>query len=74
MVEAAAPDGYGLTTPDQLRVQAYAGAQINVAFGAAQGVQTVAPPPADSGDIVSPTRARRPTRRRAADCWATTPG
>ncbi len=55
VVEAAAPDGYGLTTPDQLRVQAYAGAQINVAFGAAQGIQTVAPPPADSGGIASPT-------------------
>ena len=29
-------------------MQAYPGAQINVAFGAAQGVQAVAPLPADS--------------------------
>ena len=47
-VQAAAPQGYGLTTPDQLKVQAYPGAQIKVAFGAAQGVQAVVPPPADS--------------------------
>ena len=47
-IQASAPSGYGLTTPDQLRVQAYPGAQINVAFGAAKGVQAVVPPPADS--------------------------
>lgn len=55
VVEAASPAGYGLTTPDQLRVQAVAGAQIEVAFGAAQGVEPVALPPADDGGIVSPT-------------------
>ena len=54
-VQASAPSGYGLTTPDQLRVQAYPGAQINVAFGAAQGVQAVVPPPADSNRSVSAT-------------------
>jgi len=43
-----APTGYGLTTPDQLTVRAVSGAQVNVAFGAAQGVQPVTPPPADS--------------------------
>lgn len=45
VVAAAAPSGYGLTTPDQLRVQAYSAAQINVAFGAAQGVQPIVLPP-----------------------------
>ena len=54
-VQASAPEGYGLTTPDQLKVQAYPGAQINVAFGAAQGVEAVVPPPADSNGSVSAT-------------------
>ncbi|MFN8560539.1 MAG: LysM peptidoglycan-binding domain-containing protein [Anaerolineae bacterium] len=55
VVEAAPPSGYGLTTPNQLRVQAYAGAHIDVAFGAAQGVEPVEAPPADDGGIVSAT-------------------
>lgn len=46
---ASAPEGYGLTTPDQLRVRLNAGATINLSFGAAQGVQQVQPPPADAG-------------------------
>ncbi len=55
IVAAAAPSGYGLTTPDQLRVQAYPAAQINVAFGAAQGVQPVVFPPASGETAVSTT-------------------
>ncbi len=51
VVVASAPSGYGLTTPDQLKVQAYPGAQINVEFGAAQGVQAVEPPPPDSSVV-----------------------
>ena len=43
-LQGVAPSGYGLTTPDQLHVSGYAGAQINVAFGAAEGVAPVAPP------------------------------
>ena len=58
VVQAAAPSGYGLTTPDQLRVQAYPGAQINVAFGAAQGVQPIQPPPADSAVSSPPSNAQ----------------
>lgn len=46
---AGAPSGYGLTTPDQLKLQLYPGAKINIAFGAAQGVQPIQPPPADAG-------------------------
>lgn len=44
----AAPEGYGLTTPDQLQVRVAAGARVSLAVGAAQGVE---PPviPADSG-------------------------
>ncbi len=42
-----APQGYGLTTPAQLTVQAIAGAKVNLAFGAAQGVLPVTPPPAE---------------------------
>jgi LysM repeat protein len=50
---ASAPEGYGLTTPDQLRVRLNAGATLNLAFGAAQGVQAVQPPPADAGAPVT---------------------
>ena len=56
-LQGVAPSGYGLTTPDQLHVSGYAGAQINVAFGAAAGVAPVEPPPADvsaSGEIATP--------------------
>ncbi|MBZ0280502.1 MAG: LysM peptidoglycan-binding domain-containing protein [Anaerolineae bacterium] len=49
---AAAPQGYGLTTPDQLRLRLNPGATINITFGAAQGVQPVVPPPADAGGVV----------------------
>jgi hypothetical protein len=49
---ASAPQGYGLTTPDQLRLQANPGPDINVEFGAAQGVQ---PPaiPQDTNPVVN---------------------
>jgi LysM repeat protein len=54
VVSAAAPPGYGLTTPDQLRVQAYPGAQVSLAFGAAQGVEPIVLPPSDEqGGIVN---------------------
>ncbi|MEP7293037.1 MAG: LysM peptidoglycan-binding domain-containing protein [Chloroflexota bacterium] len=56
-VSAAAPSGYGLTTPNQLQVQAYPGAQINVAFGAAEGIEAVVVPSADEGGIVNTTSA-----------------
>jgi hypothetical protein len=46
---AAAPEGFGLTSPDQRRVQANAGPAITLDFGAAQGVQPAQPPPADGG-------------------------
>lgn len=48
VVSASAPEGYGLTTPDQLRVQLQPGSTINLIFGAAQGVQPVQPPTADA--------------------------
>ncbi len=56
-LQGVAPSGYGLTTPDQLHVSGYAGARINVAFGAASGVAPVEPPPADvsaSGEVATP--------------------
>jgi hypothetical protein len=65
---ASAPSGYGLTTPDQLVVNTYPGATVNLAFGAAQGVAPLAPPPADSGALVNqgldeqPAVARNPFR------------
>ncbi len=48
---ASAPDGYGLTTPDQLRLLANPGPAININFGAAEGVQPIVPP-ADTGVAV----------------------
>ena len=53
---ASAPDGFGLTTPDQLRLQAKPGPAINIAFGAAQGVQPVAAPPIDTGAVEQPVQ------------------
>jgi hypothetical protein len=50
---AQAPADYGLTSPDQLRVVAVAGSRLDVNFGAAQGVEVVAAPPADSGAEVN---------------------
>lgn len=50
---ASAPEGYGLTTPDQLKVRLNPGATINLTFGAAQGVQPVQPPPADAAEVVA---------------------
>jgi hypothetical protein len=50
---AQAPENYGLTSPDQLRVQALAGTRLDVHFGAAEGVSPAVPPPADAGQIDS---------------------
>jgi murein DD-endopeptidase MepM/ murein hydrolase activator NlpD len=50
---ASAPSGYGLTTPNQLRVSAGSGARVNIAFGVAEGVAPPIPPPADSGAIAN---------------------
>jgi LysM repeat protein len=50
---AGAPDGFGLTTPEQFRVQLLPGATIHVAFGAAQGVQPLQAPPPDASELVS---------------------
>lgn len=52
---ASAPTGYGLTTADQLRLRVQPGSRLNVAFGAAEGVEPAAPPPADAGSIISET-------------------
>lgn len=52
VIAARPPENFGLTSPDQFRLQAVAGTRLNVAFGAAEGVQPAAPPPADSGGII----------------------
>jgi LysM repeat protein len=64
---ASAPDGYGLTMPGQLSVQAVIGVPINIAFGAAEGVEAVAPPPADTGGIVNETVAEETDTRSTLD-------
>lgn len=46
---AGAPAGFGLTTPSQFRVSTYPGTQINIAFGAAEGVEVAMAPPPDLG-------------------------
>lgn len=50
MLVANAPGGYGLTTPARLGIRLQAGETLNMSFGAAQGVQEVAPPPANVED------------------------
>ena len=50
---AQPPDNYGLTSPGQFRLQAVAGSRLDVAFGAAEGVISVTPLPADSGVITN---------------------
>ena len=50
---AQPPDNYGLTSPGQFRLQAVAGSRLDVAFGAAEGVISVTPLPADSGGITN---------------------
>ncbi len=57
VVAASAPGGYGLTTPDQLRVQLQPGSVINLVFGAAQGVQPIQPPTADAAVALAVTPA-----------------
>ena len=48
---AAAPEGFGLTTPEQLRVRAVAGSDVTLAFGAAEGVNAEATPLVDSSSL-----------------------
>lgn len=49
---ASAPENYGLTSPDQIRLRVQPGTTLNVVFGAAEGVEAAAPPPADAGQLV----------------------
>ena len=64
---ASAPAGYGLTSPDQLRLQALAGVKLDVSFGAAEGVEAILPPPADAGGLVSETAAEETDTRSITD-------
>ncbi|MFQ3568379.1 MAG: LysM peptidoglycan-binding domain-containing protein [Aggregatilineales bacterium] len=52
-LSASAPDGYGMTTPDQLRVRALPGVNINLAFGAAQGFVLPPPPSLDEAAVAT---------------------
>ncbi len=54
LASLAAPEGYGLTTPDQLQLRVAAGARVSLTVGAAEGVS---PPviPADTGAPASTT-------------------
>lgn len=64
LAQAQAPAGYGLTTPQQLLVQPAQGWTINLGFGAAQGVQPPAAPPADAS---SGTGSGQPNTGLASD-------
>lgn len=64
---ATAPDGFGLTTPDQLRLRVNPGTTINVVFGAAEGVQPPQLPPADSSNPVASVVAENVPQRSLAD-------
>lgn len=51
LLTASSPEGYGLTSPPQLKVDALAGLKLDVVFGAAEGfVPLQAPPP--SADLM----------------------
>jgi LysM repeat protein len=67
VIAASAPANYGLTSPDQLRLDLLPGTTIDVAFGAAEGVAPVAPPPADAGGIVNEVRAQETDTRSTVD-------
>lgn len=51
VASAAAPEGYGLTTADQLQVSAAAGTDVTLAFGAAEGVAVAVLPPDESAAV-----------------------
>ncbi len=51
VLAARAPAGYGLTSPDQFSLKLAPGAKVDVAIGAAEGVQP-APLPLDSGAAI----------------------
>lgn len=55
VASADAPEGYGLTTPDQLTVRAVAGTEVTLAFGAAQGLEVAALPTSDAAALTSDT-------------------
>lgn len=55
IVSARVPQGYGLTTPNQLRLRVQQGTQLNVNFGAAVGIIEAAPPPVDAGNVAAET-------------------
>ena len=46
-----APEGYGLTTPNQLRLPLIAGSTLNIEFGAAPGLEAVAIPQDSGADL-----------------------
>jgi hypothetical protein len=51
MAVATAPDGFGLTTPNQLNLRVNPGTTIHVVFGAAEGVQALQAPPPDEVNL-----------------------
>ena len=57
LAQAQAPAGYGLTTPQQLLVQPATGWTISLGFGAAQGFEQPAAPPADAASASANTPA-----------------
>lgn len=69
VIAAAAPAGYGLTTPDELNVKLLPGIDVSIEFGAAQGFQPAAVLPADaeSGGLVSDVAAEETDARALTD-------
>jgi LysM repeat protein len=45
------PAGFGLTTPNQLRLPLTSGAALNIEFGAAEGLEVAELPPPDAADL-----------------------
>jgi hypothetical protein len=57
---AVAPEGYGLTSPAELRLQVLPGETLTVAFGAAQGFVPAAPAAPDAAAQAAPTPLATP--------------
>lgn len=65
-VQAAAPDGYGITGPDALRVQVVPGQTTTIDFGASEGYEPPEAPPAVEEALSAPVPESFRTTSEAA--------
>jgi LysM repeat protein len=63
---ADAPEGYSLTTPEQLRIHAVPGAVVSIAFGAWEGIASITPVAPETHQLLNEITAPE-TNPRAAN-------